>query len=606
MIERDGDVIEEIAGTTSWTQYSVPVVNLFNNIEISLSSLEENPDGERRFWVDGMTFTPDPDALKPVLLNVNGRGNISFKKERWKKCRKTCYYYPEPVEGQHSLIVTPDDGYEFIGWGGDCRGTNLECTVNADKYRDIYAYFTKETAPLDAKSLSNALNNDNLYFHDVGDEYWIIRDEGSSGSTSLRTSQIDRRTTFTLATSISGSGRLTFDYKLNANVDAGDTFKLIINGRSVDLSSNSDNWITYSAESPGGEHSIKWQLRRNGEENEQEDYFVAIDNVQWTGEPGAQKTIDLNIVGGRGAVRTSHGDYCRDSCRISVVDALAGSRVRLYAEANNVAEFVRWEGACSGLKDTCTFDADTIDALTVTAIFENDSRTVFAHSGDGGIATPAKQDVVVGESGQVNLIPYVGHAIQDVWGCGGTRSGNTFTTAAIFETCEVFAEFKPLEYNVTFDLGEYGEHIGGGALEQRVLWGENAEAPELEPFDDWHFAGWSESFTKVTRDLAVDAIYQEVEGALRVNLSVSDNAHLSRQSVQYIQPKTSLTVEVMPDVGYQVSRTVNGTCPKGDWNKNYYTIPSITETCTAQFSATSVLKSGSLLLILSAESESKE
>ncbi|WP_157982694.1 InlB B-repeat-containing protein [Idiomarina ramblicola] len=613
VIYNEGRLVEEVYGNTGWTKYTVTVDNNYaaeSNINISFYTDEENIDGDRRYWLDGVTFTPDPDALKPVSLNVKGNGRISFDTEYWtENCWTNCDYYPEPKDGKHTFWVTPDEGYEFLGWGGACRGTDLECTVSADKYRDIYAYFTKDEseAKLQPSVIANAVNNGELYFYDGGELKWEIRNEGSAGSTSVQTGQRSRYDQFKLFTRLKGSGELTFDYKIMLNEDAGEYLGLSINSFGSSIYGGGDKWHSYSKTLDEGEHLVEWLVTPFGDDNDDgSEYFVAIDNVQWTGEPAARKTIELNVMGGRGAIRTSNVGYCRDSCEVSVGEMDLDGTIELYAEANSVAEFVRWEGACSGSDDTCELSIDSIDASTVTAIFKNDTRVVTARSSEGGVASPASQDVVVGETAQVILTPHVGHAIEDAWGCDGSRSGATYTTAAIFEPCEIVAEFNALEYSVSFDLGEYGEHIGGGALEQSVRWGESAEAPEIRAQDGWHFAGWSDSFSKVTTDTSVSAIYQEVEGALRVDLSVSDNASLSLQPVQYIQPGNSLTVTVTPDVGYKVSPTVKGTCSEGEWDKNRYTIASITESCSAEFSATAVLKSGSLLLILSAEGESEK
>ncbi|WP_300319045.1 M12 family metallo-peptidase [Idiomarina sp.] len=602
--------VKKVPGDQDWTKYTFTIDEDYiaeNEISVDFTDNRSGIGGERRFWIDGVTFTPDPDALKPISLNVQGNGTISFDEEYWTQtCRDSCDFYPEPVDGKHTFWVTPDEDHEFLGWGGDCRGTNLECTVSADEYREVYAYFTNETT-LDSSAIGDAVDNNDPYFVVRGEAPWKLRNEGSKGRTSVQTGQREKYVAHLLFMWLKGEGTLSFDYKVQLNEETGDYIELTIDGYWRSIGGNTSGWETYSIDLGSGEHIVEWLVNPYGDDNDDgSEYFVAIDNVQWTGEPAARKTIDLNVIGGRGAIRTSNAEYCRDSCEISVGEIEAGETVELYAEANSVAEFVRWEGVCSGSDETCELNVDSIDASTVTAIFENDTRVVTARSSEGGVASPASQDVVVGETAEVTLTPHVGHAIEDAWGCDGSRSGTTYTTAAIFEPCEIVAEFNALEYSVSFDLGEYGEHIGGGALEQSVRWGESAEAPEVRAEDGWHFAGWSDSFSKVTADTSVSAIYQEVEGALRVDLSVSDNASLSLQPVQYIQPGNSLTVTVTPEVGYKVSPTVKGTCPEGEWDKNRYTIASITESCSAEFSATAVLKSGSLLLILSAEGESED
>ncbi len=48
-----------------------------------------------------------------------------------------------PRDTNVTLTATPDPGWSFLGWGGDCTGTSPTCvvTMNRDKY--VTAYFTK-------------------------------------------------------------------------------------------------------------------------------------------------------------------------------------------------------------------------------------------------------------------------------------------------------------------------------------------------------------------------------------------------------------------------------------------------------------------------------
>ncbi|OQC11918.1 MAG: Internalin-A precursor [Lentisphaerae bacterium ADurb.Bin082] len=65
-------------------------------------------------------------------------------------------------------------------------------------------------------------------------------------------------------------------------------------------------------------------------------------------------------------------------------------------------------------------------------------------------------------------------------------------------------------YTVTFEPGEHGERIGGGELQQRIVHGEAALAPEIEAADGWEFIGWDQEFTKVTEDMTITARYDSI------------------------------------------------------------------------------------------------
>jgi hypothetical protein len=41
------------------------------------------------------------------------------------------------------LTATPDAGWEFVSWSGDCTGSAPTCTVTMDRDRWVFAYFRK-------------------------------------------------------------------------------------------------------------------------------------------------------------------------------------------------------------------------------------------------------------------------------------------------------------------------------------------------------------------------------------------------------------------------------------------------------------------------------
>ncbi|WP_246014576.1 fibronectin type III domain-containing protein [Geomonas oryzae] len=71
------------------------------------------------------------------------------------------------------------------------------------------------------------------------------------------------------------------------------------------------------------------------------------------------------------------------------------------------------------------------------------SFTVTATSGSGGTIAPASQQVFSGYQLALAVQPAQGYLIKSVAGCGGTLSGNVFTTAAITGSCAVSATFTP-------------------------------------------------------------------------------------------------------------------------------------------------------------------
>ncbi|WP_162176212.1 FG-GAP-like repeat-containing protein [Candidatus Magnetobacterium casense] len=79
--------------------------------------------------------------------------------------------------------------------------------------------------------------------------------------------------------------------------------------------------------------------------------------------------------------------------------------------------------------------------------------TVTPSAGTGGTITPSTpQTVTSGATTQFTVTPNTGYSIGSVTGCGGSLSGNTYTTGAITANCTVMATFSiipPTTYTVT-------------------------------------------------------------------------------------------------------------------------------------------------------------
>jgi predicted outer membrane repeat protein len=82
---------------------------------------------------------------------------------------------------------------------------------------------------------------------------------------------------------------------------------------------------------------------------------------------------------------------------------------------------------------------------------------VFGGNGLGTIA-PASATVTEGQTASFQVTPDEGSSIASVTGCGGTLSGNTYTTGAINADCQFTATFNLNTYTVTASAGV------GGAL----------------------------------------------------------------------------------------------------------------------------------------------
>jgi hypothetical protein len=69
------------------------------------------------------------------------------------------------------------------------------------------------------------------------------------------------------------------------------------------------------------------------------------------------------------------------------------------------------------------------------------SYTVATLAGVGGSISPATQVVTAGAKATVTASPASGYSVNSISGCGGTRSGNSFTTGSVIANCTVSASF---------------------------------------------------------------------------------------------------------------------------------------------------------------------
>ncbi|WP_085053197.1 InlB B-repeat-containing protein, partial [Candidatus Magnetominusculus xianensis] len=101
-------------------------------------------------------------------------------------------------------------------------------------------------------------------------------------------------------------------------------------------------------------------------------------------------------------------------------------------------------------------DGTTIDRHTPVQVLFPATVTVTPSAGTGGTISPSTpQSVVSGGTKQFTVTPNTGYTAS-VTGCGGTLSGNTYTTGAVAADCSVTATFTPITYTVTPSAGANG------------------------------------------------------------------------------------------------------------------------------------------------------
>nr|WP_228345370.1 hypothetical protein [Venatoribacter cucullus] len=131
---------------------------------------------------------------------------------------------------------------------------------------------------------------------------------------------------------------------------------------------------------------------------------------------------------------------------------------------------------CNGTLSGNTFTTGPMTAAcAVTATFSLNQYEVTAAAGNGGSVTPTSQSIGHGSTTTLSVIPDTGYAIDQVSGCNGTLSGNTFTTGPVTAACVVTATFSQNQYSVTATAGNGGsvtpasQSIGYGSTGTLIL-----------------------------------------------------------------------------------------------------------------------------------------
>lgn len=81
---------------------------------------------------------------------------------------------------------------------------------------------------------------------------------------------------------------------------------------------------------------------------------------------------------------------------------------------------------------------------------------VTANASSGGSIDPTTRVVRYGERAQFVVTPEITHQVASVTGCGGSLSGNVYTTEPVASACTVQADFSPKGHVVTAIAGEGG------------------------------------------------------------------------------------------------------------------------------------------------------
>ena len=270
---------------------------------------------------------------------------------------------------------------------------------------------------------------------------------------------------------------------------------------------------------------------------------------------------------------------------------------------------------CGGSLSGNTYTTGPITAnCAVTASFSSTSTggstggttttyTVTPSAGSGGSISPSTpQTVDNNATTSFTVTPATGYSISSITGCGGTLSGNTYTTGPVTANCTVTAAFALNTYTVTPSAGS------GGSISPstpQTVSNDAATSFTVTPATGYSISsvtgcggslsGNTYTTGPITADCTVTASFSSTStggstGGTTTTYTVTPSAgsggSISPATPQTVSSNAATSFTVTPATGYSIS---SATGCGGSLSGNIYTTGPITADCTvtASFSSTS-------------------
>lgn len=296
-----------------------------------------------------------------------------------------------------SVIESPDAGFLFTGWGGDCTGSGPSCIVPMTGDKSATASFSSASTPrtltvtvvgngtVSGGGINCSAGSTCSSAEPVGSFVTLNASPGTdsnfgswtgdctgTGSTCTVQMTADRKVTATfeltypLSVTVTGNGTVT-----GGPISCGSGASIC----SANLPANSA--VTLTALPTGTASFSGWGGACAGLSFTCTVTMTAAKSVTatFTGTPPPSLTYPLSVsVSGNGNV-TGGGINCGGGGSVCGVNVASGSRVVLTATPTGGATFSGWGGACSGTSPTCAL---TITAATgVSATFAGGGTSTF-------------------------------------------------------------------------------------------------------------------------------------------------------------------------------------------------------------------------------------
>lgn len=278
--------------------------------------------------------------------------------------------------------------------------------------------------------------------------------------------------------------------------------------------------------------------------------------------------ITINAIAGTGGSITPASQ---------IVTSGASTSVSVTASSGYTIDQV---SGCGGSLSGNTYTTDPLNTSCV--IFATFSPvapiTVSAAASTGGSITPASQTVANGAITSVTVTADSGYTIDQVSGCDGNLSGNTYTTGTISESCVIFATFTPIApITVSATAGTGGsitpttQTIASGATTSVTVTANSDYDIDQVTGCDGNLVGNTYTTGAITANCVIIATFSPIT----VTTTANTGGSITPAS-QTVASGATTSVTVTADNGYSINQVTG--CG-GSLAGNVYTTGIITSSC---------------------------
>jgi len=493
-----------------------------------------------------------------------------------------------------SFVLSPQNGYQVTQpIGGSCGGNLVGDTyTNEPVIQDcsVDVNFVPIPPP---PTLTDALDDLSLTWVTDGSASWfgqreIFKETGENDDAAQSGDVNDNETSY-LSTTVSGPGSLSFFWRVSSEA-AYDFLTFEIDGVEVESISGDIAWTLINKTISGyGTHTLKWSYIKDVSVSNGFDAGW-VDVVSWEASPLGQYTVTPSA-GANGSISPSTAQTLTEGTTTSfTITPNSGYQISLPVG-----------GSCGGSLSGSTYTTNAIiQNCTVAASFEvipPVEYTVTPSAGANGSISPSTaQTVTQGTTTSFTITPSSGYQISLPVGgsCGGSLSGNTYTTNAITQNCTVAASFEVIpavEYTITPSAGPNGSIspdvpviVAAGDTYLFSLTADvGYQVGGVNGTCGGTLSGNSFTTAPATGDCTVAAFFELIPTeTYTVTPTAGPGGTVAPSTPQEVASGSTASFILAPSIGFEVG-PIGGSCPIGSLSDLIYTSGAIDASCIIDF-----------------------